>query len=115
MHVLSGGIVDKISKLSDLSVCEIRDSSKRCILHDLAPKRESTEIISVFIKQFHSVDILDDHDWTPALDAATAGNYENLNLFIKYGTELNHTINRTFCSYWNLIVLRSFDETNTSL
>ena len=117
-HILHG---DKVSvsnkrKLSSLNVSEVRDSWKRCILHDLAPKRDATELIAVFIKQFNNyVDILDDGDWTPAMYAVKAGNYENVKLFIDNRANVNHAVKRTFCFFWDFMVLRSSHETNSSM
>ena len=94
MHVLLGGMVERqVSKLQGLNVSEIRDSRfgiDKCILHDLALKRESTPIIKFFSQKFDSVDILDERNWTPAFYAAYKGNYENLKLFIDKGTNVNY-------------------------
>jgi ankyrin repeat protein len=63
----------------------------RNILHELAIVREATELISVLIKQFDSIDIEDyDDKWTPLVDAVFAGNYENVKLFIVNGADVNY-------------------------
>ena len=65
-----------LRRLRSLKVSEVRDSWKRCILHDLAPKPDATKLLAEFIQQFNSVDILDFWERTPAMYAVEAGRYE---------------------------------------
>lgn len=92
MHVLYGDMIkEQVNKLNDLNVSEIRDlQTDKCILHDLAQKRESTKMLKIFLKKFDSVDILDDKGWTPAFYATYEENFENLKLLIEKGTNVNH-------------------------
>ena len=71
-----------LRRLRSLKVSEIRDYRNRGMLHDLASKRNTTELLVEFVKQFNSVDILDDEGLTPAMYAVAVGNYENLKFFI---------------------------------
>ena len=84
-----------------IKVSGVRDSWKRCILHDLASKRDATKLLAEFIKQFKSVDVLDLSKRTPVMYAVEAGNYENMKLFIDNGANVNHTAKRKyhFCSF----------------
>ena len=106
MHILHGekATVSNLKRLGSLNVSEVRDSIERCILHYLAYKRNAAELIAVFIKQFNSVDILDFMEWTPAMYAVKAGNYENVELFIDNGANVNHmskaSIHGKLCSYF---------------
>ena len=86
-----------LRRLGSLNVSEIRGYRKRCLLHDLALKRDATELLVEFVKQFNSVDILDDDGWTPAMYAVKAGNYENVKFFIDNKTNLGYVIERKFC------------------
>ena len=86
-----------LRRLGSLKVSEIRGYRKRCLLHDLALKQDATELLVEFVKQFNSVDILDDDGWTPAMYAVKAGNYENVKFFIDNKTNLDYVIERKFC------------------
>ena len=81
-----------VRRLSSLKVSEIRDNRKKCILHHLASKRDATKLVTEFVKQFNSVDILDDDGWTPAMYAVEAGNYENVKLFIDNKANLDYVV-----------------------
>ena len=98
-HFLNGKKTSQshLRRLGSLKVSEIRDYAKRCVLHDLASKRDATELLAEFFKQFNSVDILDIKGWTPAMYAVKAGNYENVKLFIDNKTNLDYVIKRKFC------------------
>ncbi|XP_028391824.1 uncharacterized protein LOC114516515 [Dendronephthya gigantea] len=117
VHVLNGekATESNLNRLALLNVSGVRDSWSRCILHDLASKRDATAIISVFVKQFDHVDILDDDDWTPAMHAVASGNHENVKLFIENGATVNHVVKRTFCFFWDFMVLRDSYEKNASM
>ena len=117
VHILNGekATVSNMKRLALLNVSEVRDSWKRCILHHLASKRDATEIISAFIKQFKPVDILDDYNWTPAMYAVRGANLENVKLFIDNGASVNHVIRRSFCFFWDFLVLRDSYEKNASM
>ena len=92
-----------LRRLGSLKVSEVRDSWKRCILHDLASKRDATKLLAEFIKQFDSVDVLDFWERTPVMYAVEAGNYENMKLFIDNGANVNHTAKHKyyFCTLKN--------------
>ena len=99
-HFLNGKKTSKpiLRRLGTLKVSEIRDYTSKSILHDLASKQDATALLAEFVKQFNSVDILDDKDWTPAMYAVKAGNYENVKLFIdKYKANLDYVVKWKFC------------------
>ena len=91
--------------LGSLKASKIRDNRNRCILHHLASKRDGTELLAEFIKQFNSVDILDNGNWTPVMYAVEAGNYENVKLFIdEYKANLDYVIERQRgCIHWSFV------------
>ena len=86
-----------LRRLASLKVSEIRDYRKRCILHYLAPQRDATELLGEFVKQFNSVDIVDDEGLTPAMYALAVGNYENLKFFIDNKANLDNVIECKGC------------------
>ena len=86
-----------LRRLGTLNVSEIRDNRDRCILHHLASKRDATELLAEFVKQFDSVDILNIRRWTPAMYAVEAANYENVKLFIDNKANLDYVIERKDC------------------
>ena len=86
-----------LRRLGSLNVSEIRDYGKRCVLHYLARQRDATELLVEFVKQFNSVDILDDEGWTPAIYAVVVGNYENLKLFIDNKANLDYVVEQKVC------------------
>ena len=98
-HFLHGKKTSKLNlrRFGSLKVSEIRDNWRRCILHDLALKRDATKLLAKFVKQFNSVDILDREGWTPAMYAVQVGNYENVKLFIDEKANLDYVIERKFC------------------
>ena len=102
-HFLQGKQASNLKRLGSLNVSEIRDYWKKSILHVLASKRGATELLAEFIKQFNSVDILDNGKWTPAMYAVKAGNYENVKLFIHNKANLSYIAERKFCSIRYLI------------
>ena len=102
-HFLHGKQASNLKRLGSLSVSEIRDYWKKSILHVLASKRSATELLAEFVKQFNSVDILDNGKWTPAMYAVKAGNYENMKLFIHNKANLSYIAERKFCSIRYLI------------
>ena len=78
-----------LRRLGSLKASEIRDNrTERCILHDLASRRDATELIAEFLKQFNSVDIQDIRRWTPIMYAVEAGNIKNVMVFIRNGANL---------------------------
>ena len=91
-----------LRRLGSLKVSEIRDYMNRCILHNLASKRDSPELLVEFVKQFNSVDILDDDGWTPAMYAVKAGNYENVKFFIDNKANLDYVVEQKVCYLKNL-------------
>ena len=102
-----------LRRLRSLAVSEVRDSWKRCILHDLAPKPDATKLLAEFIQQFNSVDILDFWERTPAMYAVEAGRYENMKLFVDNGANVNHTAKRKyyFCTVNNFVTGQDLDVT----
>ena len=100
-HFLQGKQASNLKRLGSLKVSEIRDYWKKSILHGLASKRDATELLAEFVKQFNSVDILDNGRWTPAMYAVEAGNYENVKLFIDNKANLSYIVERKFCSPWH--------------
>ena len=101
-HFLQGKQASNLKRLGSLKVSEIRDYWDKSILHHLASKRDATELLAEFVKQFNSVDILDNIKWTPAMYAVQAGNYENVKLFIDNKANLSYIVERKFCSSWYL-------------
>ena len=93
-HFLNGKKTSQsnVRKLGSLKVSEFRNNIKRCILHDLASKRDATKLLAEFVKQFNSVDIPDYRGWTPAMYAVKAGNYENVKLFIDNKANLDYVL-----------------------
>ena len=102
--------VSKLKRLASLKVSKIRGF---CILHYLARKRDATKLLSEFMKQFNSVDILDNEGWTPAMYAVQAGNIENVKLFIDNKANLNYVVEENFVwlfalkNFTNIIELKS--------
>ena len=94
--------VSMLKRLATLKVSKIRGF---CILHDLAPKRDATKLLSEFIKQFNSVDILDFRGWTPAMYAVQAGNIENVKLFIDNKANLNYVVEEKFVKNFRQFVI----------
>ena len=111
-HFLHGKQASNLKRLGSLKVSEIRDYWNKSILHHLASKRDATELLAEFVKQFNSVDILDNGKWTPAMYAVEAGNYENVKLFIDNKANLSYIVERKFCSLWHLMH-RNSDLTDT--
>ena len=101
-HFLHGKPAWNLKRLGSLKVSEIRDLRNKSILHDLASKRDTTELLAEFVKQFDSVDILDFSSWTPAMYAVLAGNYKNVKLFIDNQAILNYTVEQKSCFLWYL-------------
>ena len=66
-------------------------------MHYLAPQRDATELLVEFVKQFNSVDILDDEGWTPVIYAVAVGNYENLKFFIDNKANLDYVVEWKRC------------------
>ena len=116
-HVLHGEkeSLSNLRKLSSLKVAEVKDSSKTSILHYLASNRNAKKLIDALAKQFSSVDIQDDEDWTPAMYAVKAGSYDNAELFLDNKANASYAVKRTFCFFWDLMVLRGSYETNSSM
>jgi ankyrin repeat protein len=110
MHILHGekATVSNLKSLASLDVSAVRDSWKRCILHYLAFKRNSTDLIAVFIKQFNSVDILDFLKRTPVIYAVEAGIYKNVKLFINEGANVNYAVEPTHCIPWYFMTPNDF-------
>ena len=83
MHVVFGGMIEShVRNLKELKFERVFDRMSRCILHELAGKRESTPVLGVFIERFKDVDIVDLTYWTPSFYAISAGNYNNLEVLI---------------------------------
>ena len=116
-HILHGEkeSLSNVRKLSSLKVTEVKDSSKASILHYLAPNRNAKKLIDALAKQFNSVDVPDDEDWTPVMYAVKAGSYDNVKLFLDYKANVSHAVKRTFCFFWDLMVLRDSYETKSSM
>ena len=95
-----------LRRLGSLKVSDIRDNRNRCILHHLASKRDATQLLAEFVKQFNSVDILDFRKWTPVMYAAEAGNHGNVKLFIDNKANLNYVVKRHNCILTNFIFSR---------
>ena len=102
-HFLQGKQASNLKRLGSLKVSEIRDYWDKSILHHLASKRDATELLAEFVKQFNSVDILDNEKWTPAMYAVQAGNYENVKLLIDKKVNLSYIVERKLCSIRYLI------------
>ena len=97
-HFLHGKQASNLKRFGFLKVSVIRDcDGNQSILHDLASKRHATELLAEFVKQFNSVDILDNEKLTPAMYAVLAGNYENVKLFIDNKANLNYIVEQKFC------------------
>ena len=101
-HFLHGKQASNLKRLGSLKVSEIRNRWNNSILHDLASKRDATELLAKFVKQFNSVDILNRREWTPVMYAVEAGNYENVKLFIDNKANLSYIVERKFCYPWCL-------------
>ena len=93
MHVVHAGMIEShVRNLKELKFEGIFDRMFRCILHELAGKRESTPVIGVFIERFKRVDIVDLTYWTPSFYAISAGNYKNLEVLIKNKADVDISI-----------------------
>ena len=112
-HFLHGKQASNLKRFGSLKVSEIRDYRNKSILHDLASKRDATELLAEFVKQFNSVDILDIWSWTPAMYAVKAGNYENVKLFVDNKANLNHIVERKLCSLQYLTFSDSYVATDS--
>ena len=115
LHEEEEETLSNVRSLSSFKVSEVRGSWNRCILHSLASNRNAKKLIEVLAEQFNSVDILDDDDWTPAMYAVKAGGYENVELFLDNKANVKYAVKRTFCFFWDLMVLRDSYETNSSM
>ena len=93
MHVVFGGMIERhVRNLEELKFERVFDRMSRCILHELAGKRESTPVIGVFIERFKDVDIVDLTYWTPSFYAISAGNYKNLEVLINNRADVDISI-----------------------
>jgi ankyrin repeat protein len=106
IHILHGekASVSNRKKLSSLKVSKVREKIwNRTILHDLASRKDATELIDVLIKQFKFVDILDLNSWTPAMYAVEADSYENVKSFIDNGANVSYIVKIGTCFYLDFI------------
>ena len=115
IHILRAGekeIDANLRNLNYFNVSEVRDLLNSSILHDIAPIKDATKIIAALIEQFNFIDILDHLGQTPAMYAVKAGNFENVNLFIDSGADVNHTVEiYLYCHYWNFVLKPSYNPT----
>ena len=113
-HFLHGKqeTVSNLKRLASLNVSKIRGF---CILHDLARKRDATKLLSEFMKQFNSVDILDHRGWTPAMYAVQAGNIENVKLFIDNKANLNYVVEEKYFSIFRDFAINLDDTLTTGM
>lgn len=117
-HVMdSGGPSDYHKEnLRWLNVSKIRNAQDgKCILHELAQRANGSRLLSFFLSNITSVDILDVDRKTPAFYAASKGLVENLKLLLHKGTCANCILKEvsSLGDIQSVIQMKGYEELST--